>query len=260
MTAAVPLAVIAAHLDDLLETATTPDYPPALNGVQLAHRGPVVKVAAAVDFSLRAIDGAVAAGANLLLVHHGMFWGGAQRIDGVRYEKLARCLAHDLAVYASHLPLDRHPVHGNNALLARELGLEPSAGFARFQTITIGVQGEADLPTAELVRRASDFARGHGGGVVATAHAADRRTRRWALCTGAGASSDTIREAIAAGVDTLVVGEGPHHTAIEAEEAGIVIVYAGHYATETPGVRSLAAHLAERFALPWHFVDAPTGT
>jgi len=88
---------------------------------------------------------------------------------------------------------------------------------------------------------------------------AGRRTRRWALCTGAGASSDTMREAIELGADTLIVGEGPHHTAVDAADAGVVVIYAGHYATETLGVRALAQHVSERFGVPWSFVAAPTG-
>ncbi|MGI8546186.1 MAG: Nif3-like dinuclear metal center hexameric protein, partial [Gemmatimonadaceae bacterium] len=81
----------------------------------------------------------------------------------------------------------------------------------------------------------------------------------WAVCTGAGASSDTLTEAVETGVDTLIVGEGPHHTAVEAEEKGIVVIYAGHYATETLGVRALAAHVSDRFGIPWTFIEAPTG-
>jgi putative NIF3 family GTP cyclohydrolase 1 type 2 len=86
-----------------------------------------------------------------------------------------------------------------------------------------------------------------------------RVTRRWAICTGAGADSDTIREALDAGIDTLIVGEGPHHTAVEAADVGLAIIYVGHYATETFGVRALAAHLADAFGLAWEFIDAPTG-
>lgn len=253
------LDAIVAHLDALLLTAETPDYSPALNGLQLANAGEVRGVAAAVDFSMAGIEGAIAAGANLLLLHHGMFWGGAQPIRGVAYERMKRLIAHDVAVYASHLPLDRHPTHGNNALLARELGLEPTGEFARFKTIAVGVRGEGDVPTATLVARARRLAESHGGSVVATPHAPDRVTRRWAICTGAGASSESLREASELGIDTLVVGEGPHHTGVEARELGIVVVYAGHYATETLGVRALAAHVGETFGVPWTFVDAPTG-
>jgi dinuclear metal center YbgI/SA1388 family protein len=250
---------IARHLDELLLVREIPDYPPALNGLQLESRGDVTRVAAAVDFSLRTIDGAIAAGANLLLVHHGMFWGGMQRITGRSYDRLQRLIANDVAVYAAHLPLDAHPQLGNNALLARELGLEPTGTFARYQTVDVGVRGEATVPTTTIVERARTLARRHGGDVVATPHAPDRVTRRWAICTGAGASSESLRDALALGVDTLVVGEGPHHTAVEAADQGLVVVYAGHYATETLGVIALARHLEETFGLPWTFVEAPTG-
>jgi putative NIF3 family GTP cyclohydrolase 1 type 2 len=152
-----------------------------------------------------------------------------------------------------------HPDFGNNVLLARALELHPGGGFGRFQTVMIGVRGEADLSTSELAARASAFAQEHGGRVVATPFDGSRRTRRWAICTGAGASSETIREAALAGIDTLIVGEGPHHTAVEAPEAGLVIIYAGHYATETLGVRALAERVAGEFQVPWTFIEAPTG-
>lgn len=250
---------IVAQLDQLLETADTPDYPGALNGLQLANAGEVRGVVAAVDFSMAAVDGAIAAGANLLLLHHGMFWGGAQPIRGIVYERLRRLIEHDVAVYASHLPLDRHPELGNNVLLARELHLTPTGEFARFKTISVGVSGENELPTATIVARARALAESHGGSVVATPFAEGRLTRRWGICTGAGASSDSLREAEQLGIDTLIVGEGPHHTAVEARELGIVVVYAGHYATETLGVRALASYVGAHFDIPHGFVDAPTG-
>jgi dinuclear metal center YbgI/SA1388 family protein len=252
-------AAIAAHLDALLATSTVPDYPPALNGLQLDSRAPVHRVAAAVDLSRRTIEGAVAAGANLLVVHHGMFWGGAQRLVGAAYDRLRLLLAHEIAVYASHIPLDCHPELGNNVLLARELALTPDRGFGAFKGIEVGVQGADDVATAELVRRADAFARTHGGTAIATPHDTARRTRRWAIATGGSASSETLREARDAGIDTFLVGEGPHHTAVEAPEHGLVVVYAGHYATETLGVQAVARHLEREFALPWSFVSAPTG-
>ena len=252
-------SAVAAHLDALLDTATVPDSPPALNGLQLDARGPVRRVAAAVDLSRRTIEGTIAAGANLLVVHHGMFWGGAQRLVGAAYERLRLLVEHDVAVYASHLPLDLHPELGNNVLLARELGLSPDGGFGAFKGVQVGVQGASDVSTAELVRRADAFARTHGGLAVATAHDPARRTRRWAIATGGSASSDSLREARDAGVDTFIVGEGPHHTAVEAPEHGLVVVYAGHYATETLGVQALAREIERAFGLPWSFVSAPTG-
>lgn len=253
------LTEIVARLDDWLRTGEVPDYAGALNGLQVQNGGDVRKVAAAVDLSRRTIEGSIAADADLLVVHHGAFWGGVQPVRGAWYDRLRLLLGHDIAVYSSHLPLDLHPELGNNVLLARQLGLEPAGGFGRFQTVTIGVRGETDLPTTDLLERIAAFSREHGGSARATAFAPDRRTRRWAICTGAGASSDTIREAVLSGVDTLVVGEGPHHTAVEAPEAGLVIIYAGHYATETLGVRALAERVAADFHIPWTFIEAPTG-
>lgn len=250
---------LARYADALLETATTPDYSNALNGIQLENRSPIRGIAAAVDFSTRAIQGAVTNGANLLIVHHGMFWGGLEPVTGSHFRKLQVLLEKDIAVYASHLPLDKHPTFGNNALLATELGLVPSGLFARFAEISIGLTGESDVDTIELSTRVMDFARKYDGEVRTSVIPRDHRTRKWAMCTGAGASADTLREAITIGVDTLIVGEGAHWTAVFAEEHELAIIYAGHYATETLGVRALAQHLAEKYNLPWYFVSAPTG-
>ena len=255
----VALQAIVDHLDALLQTRETPDYGNAVNGLQLENAGRVRKVAAAVDFSTRSVQGAVEAGADLLLVHHGMFWPGVQAMRGPAYQRLRRLLLHDVAVYASHLPLDRHPRFGNGVLLARALGLEPAAEFGRFKHIMVGVRGETDIETAELVERANRFALQHGGRALSTPLRPDRRTRRWAVVTGSGASRETLDEALETGVDTLIVGEGPHWSAVDAEEAELTIVYAGHYATETVGVRALAEHLAETFGIGWTFVEAPTG-
>jgi dinuclear metal center YbgI/SA1388 family protein len=253
------LRAIAERLDDVLRTSEIGDYPTAVNGIQLENRGEIRGVAVAVDCSRRTIDGAIAAGANLLIVHHGLLWGGVQPIRGALYERVYRLLANDVAVYSSHLPLDAHPEHGNNVLLAAELGLVPNGGFARAQGAEIGVRGESSLPTAEIVARADAFAHRHGGRAVATAFEPARTTRRWGICSGGGASADTLREAVALGLDTLVVGEGPHWTAVDAPELGLVIVYAGHYATETLGVQALGRLVEREFALPWRFIEAPTG-
>lgn len=249
---------IARYCDELLETTVTPDYPNAVNGLQVENRSQVRGIAAAVDFSTRAIQGAIESQANLLIVHHGMFWGGLGPYTGPAYRTLKMLIENDIAVYSSHLPLDRHPRLGNNALLATRLGLKPTGSFARFQEIFIGVRGETDIETASLTARAKDFAKSYGE-IRTSTIPVGRRTRKWAICTGAGASAETLNEAYAAGIDTLIVGEGPHWTAVHAEEHELAIIYAGHYATETLGVRELAQHLAQKFEVPWSFVSAPTG-
>lgn len=253
------LTTIAEHLDDLLRTAEIPDYPNAINGVQVEHDREITRVAAAVDARQRTIEGAIDSGANLLIVHHGLFWGGLQPLRRAMRRRVRALLDAPLAVYSAHLPLDAHPTLGNNVLLARELGLEPTAGFARHQAIHIGVAGKANVPTAELIRRADEFAHRYGGAVRHSPAEPGRITRHWAICTGAGASRDTLDEAAAAGVDTLIVGEGAHWTAIDADELGITLIYAGHYATETLGVQALAEHISRAWDIPWTFIDVPTG-
>ena len=253
------IQTVVQQIDQLLATAEIPDYEPALNGLQLVNRGTVHRVAAAVDFSTEAIEQAVAVGADMLLVHHGMFWAGLQPITGTRYRRLQLAMQHDLAVYVSHLPLDYHATLGNNAQLVARLGLVPDGRFGRFRSIELGFTGSSDMSTADLAARVRAFAQPLGTQLVTSPFLPERRTRRWAVLTGAGGSSDVLEEASSRGVDTLIVGEGPHHTAVDARERGIVMMYAGHYATETLGVQALAAELERQFALPWTFLHLPTG-
>lgn len=253
------LAKIAALLDETLNVAGVPDYSNAVNGVQLANLGDIERVATAVDFSSETVTGAINAGARLLVVHHGMFWGGVQPITEHRHQRLWSLITHDVAVYSAHLPLDVHPGLGNNALLAKRLGLVPSGGFFKYQTINVGLTGESEVPTRVLAEKAGDLAAEFRGTLVTTPFSASRVTRRWGICTGSGADSASLREAAMRGIDTLIVGEGPHHTSVEARELGIVVLYAGHYATETLGVRALGDLLSERFGVTSTFVDAPSG-
>lgn len=247
------------YMDVELRHAEVPDHDGALNGLQLANSGRVTRVAAAVDFSADAVAGAIRERAELLIVHHGMFWGGAQRLVGVAHERLRAAMNADLAVYSSHIPLDLHPTLGNNALLASELRLKPDGEFGRYRGVEIGVMGASDIATTALIERLRAYSARFETTLVSTPVAEGRVTRRWAIITGMGASSATLAEARERGVDTLIVGEGTHHTAVEAMETGVTVAYAGHYATETLGVRALAATLGERFDMPWSFVNVPTG-
>lgn len=256
-----PLSQIVEFLDEILQTSTTADYVAALNGLQLSNRtGVIRKVAAAVDFSTRTVKAAMDEHANLLIVHHGMFWKGPQRIVGKTYTQLSDLIEADLAVYASHLPLDRHPQFGNNVLLAKTLGLQPSGEFAQFKDLYIGVQGTADIATAVLIERAQLFSRSNGGEAIATSGVdSNQKTHRWAICTGSGASAQTLAEATQDGIDTLIVGEGPHWTAVDALERGVTIIYVGHYASETLGVYALASEVSQRFHIDLVRLSAPTG-
>jgi len=250
---------VTAYLDSLLGTASIPDYSNALNGLQFENDGTITKAAASVDFSSRVVNLAIEQRADFLILHHGMFWNGLKPVTGSVYSRMRALIENNIAVYSSHLPLDKHAEFGNNVLLSKALGIEPSGEFAQVKGLAIGLAGEADIATSVLVERSKDFARKYGGGAVATGFSDDRVTRRWAMCTGAGASSETLEEAHALGVDTLIVGEGPHHTAVQADELGIVVIYAGHYATETLGVAALARHVGEKFGIEWTMISAPTG-
>jgi len=253
------LRAIVRFLDAELQSAEVPDYDAALNGLQLANAGDVTRVAAAVDFSAQSVRAAVEAGADLMVVHHGMFWRGAQQLTGHLYERLRDAIANNLAIYSSHIPLDVHPKFGNNALLAGELGLSTDGSFGRYRGIEIGVTGASSISTGAIHDRLDAFAKQYDSKVVCTPFDQGRQTKRWAIITGAGASTDSLHEAVERGVDTFIVGEGAHHTAVLAMELGVTVMYAGHYATETIGVRALAAEIAARYTVPWTFVHVPTG-
>jgi dinuclear metal center YbgI/SA1388 family protein len=250
---------LVAYFDAELRTSEIPDSDAAVNGLQLENSGRVSRIAAAVDYSAQTVEGAVAAGATLLIVHHGMYWRGREALVGINLARLRGAIAADLAVYSSHIPLDVHPDLGNNALLARELGLRVDGSFGRYRDVEIGVTGSSDRDTAELFATVKAFSARYGTEAVCTKLPRGHRTRRWAIITGAGASPESLAEARERGVDALIVGEGPHHTAVEAMERGPVVMYGGHYATETLGVQALADRASKRFDVPWSFIDTPTG-
>ncbi|HEX5726820.1 MAG TPA: Nif3-like dinuclear metal center hexameric protein [Longimicrobiaceae bacterium] len=247
------LGALREYLDRYLKVAEVPDYPGALNGLQVEGTRPVRRVAAAVDAAQATVDAAVAWGADLLLVHHGLFWDGNVPVTGRRYRRLKALLDAGVAVYASHLPLDAHPEVGNNPVLARELGIEARGSFGAYQGMPLGVWGELDLHRDELRARLERVL----GGPVKLVAGGPERVRRVGVITGG--AGDMIAAAAAAGLDAFVTGEGAHYTYFDAEEGGINLYYGGHYATEVWGVRALARHLAERFGMEWTFLDHPTG-
>ena len=247
------LADITGYLDGLLDIPAFPDYPNAFNGLQLENSGRVSKIGAAVDAGLKVIEMALSEKVDLLLVHHGLFWGGCAPISGPTYGKLAKAIRANLAIYSAHLPLDAHLEIGNNVLLATDLGLAPVEPFFEFKGRRVGCFAGVDLDYATLLGRIEQrFARS-----VWHCHAGPERIKRVGVVTG-GAGSD-LAQAKAEGVDTFITGEGPHHTFTLAEELGINLIYAGHYATETGGVKALADRVASTFELPWVFLDHPSG-
>ncbi len=252
--AGVALHELVAYLDEYLDIAGVPDYPGAANGLQVENSGTVTKIAACTDACQATIDAAAERGADLLLVHHGLFWGaGLQPLTDRAYRRVRALIAHDIALYSAHLPLDVHPEVGNNAELARALGLDVRGSFAEYEGRAIGLWGELTATRAELAARL-ESALGRAPFVIPAGPA---EVRRVGVLTG-GAGSE-IAEARRAGLDTFITGEGAHHTYFDAEEWGMNVFYAGHYATETLGVKALARHLCERFDCDWLFIDHPTG-
>lgn len=240
-------------LDRLLSPDDWPDYPGAVNGVQVEGRGTVSRVGAAVDASERILLQAEDAGVDLLLVHHGLFWDPERRLTGRRYRKAEILMRSGMAIYSSHLPLDGHADVGNCAVLMRELGWSPEERFGEWKGAEIGWQTGTDESRAGLRDRLSDVV----GGPVQLLPGGPERIRRVGLVTGGGGSF--IGQAATAGLDALVTGEGAHHTWLDAMELGVNVYYGGHYATETWGVRALAALVGAEFDLPWQFLSDPSG-
>jgi dinuclear metal center YbgI/SA1388 family protein len=235
--------------NELLEVAEIEDYPGAVNGLQLENSGVVSKIGAAVDASTRTIELAIDESVDLLVVHHGIFWGGVSPVTGPVYRRLAKAMEADVAIYSVHLPLDLHPDLGNNVLLAEALELAPVTPFWFVKGRAQGCLSTMSLELDELVLRAERVL----GRKIWCCPAGPSRTQRIGIVTG-GAGSHIV-EVAAEGVDTFLTGEGPHHTFVLAEELGINLLYGGHYATETFGVKRLAARLAARFNLQWTFLD-----
>lgn len=246
---------IVTHLEDYLRHPGFPDYGDAVNGLQLDNSGHVGRIGAAVDACEAVIATAVSRGISLLLVHHGLMWDKHCRaFTGARYRKLKLAIESDLAVYASHLPLDAHPEVGNGAQLAKAIGLHKVVPFYPYKTEPIGVRGELQTNFTDLLNRVRDAV---GDAPVTCCTAGPENVHHIGIVTG-GAGSE-VAEMARSGIDTFITGEGPHWSYTAAEELGLNVIYAGHYATETFGVKALAAHLSEKFDLPWEFIDHPTG-
>lgn len=256
VTMSVSLEAVTEFLDTFLDVDAIPDYTNALNGLQVENSGTVGHIVAAVDASHASIDAAAAEslpGNGLLVVHHGLFWDGNVPLTGRRYRRIKALVAHDLALYSAHLPLDLHPEVGNNVQLANRIGLAVDSSFGDYQGVSLGVAGALSLQRDDLVARLNEelctSAKLLGGGPASC--------RRVGIITGGAGSM--IADAVAAGCDTFITGEGAHHTYFDAHEWGINVIYAGHYATEQLGVQALAAAVGERFGIPWVFHDHPTG-
>lgn len=241
-------------LDSTLRIAEVKDAPVALNGLQVENNGQVTKVALAVDGSQKTIEAAIAAGADLLILHHGIYWCGLIPMTGWFRKKICTCLEHNLAVYGAHLPLDMHPELGNNAEIAAALGLKDCSPEVNYKGTLIGQSGEFCGTVGELRAKFAEICGGEVTGYVANA---DAPAGRVAVCSGG--AGDSVYEMHAKGYSTYLTGEENHWVVNAAEDCGINILFGGHYNTETFGVKALGRLLEQKFGLPTVFIDNPTG-
>ena len=248
-----PLADLVTFLDRELRIAEIPDYPGAVNGLQLANEGEVHRIVAAVDASLPVIEAAAAGGPGLLIVHHGMFWQGVQPLTGAFYRKIKIAMDAGLAVYSAHLPLDIHHEWGNNVQLAKAIGLIDPQPFFEWKGIHLGLRGTWH---GNRVALAATLEKAVGGSVHVCPGGPENISSIGLITGGAGSE---VAKAAAAGVGTFISGEGPHWSHPLAIELGVNLLLAGHYATETSGVQALAAELSRGYGLPWTFIDQPSG-
>jgi len=247
------LSEIVEYTTDYLRVPEIEDWPNALNGLQIQNSGRVTKIGAAVDVSTRVLSAAAKKDLDLLIVHHGLFWPGLQSVTGSLRRLLKLAFENDIALYSAHLPLDLHPKVGNNAQLAAALGLKSTKPFLQEKGQLIGLRSKIFESRDDLIRKLRKLL----GGPVKAFNFGPKNPKNIGIITG-GAGSEIYRVAEAK-VDTFITGEAPHWAAVAAEEFGVNLLLGGHYATETFGVKALAAHLSERFKLAWEFLNFPTG-
>jgi dinuclear metal center YbgI/SA1388 family protein len=244
---------LVAWLDDFLKVKDYPDI--SLNGLQVEGKDEVNQIAVAVDGAQATFDDAVAAGVDMLIVHHGLFWGKPLAVRGHVKKRIQTLLDAGISLYAAHIPLDAHPEVGNNAVLARELGMVDLEPFGSWQGLKIGFKGR--FPRGTRLHDVADKL-GQLTGMQSLVHqGGGDLVNSGGIVSGAAAWS--IVEADEEGLDVFITGEPKHEVFHEAFERRINVVYAGHYDTETFGVKALAARLQDEFGLPWTFFDRPTG-
>jgi dinuclear metal center YbgI/SA1388 family protein len=247
------LAAMVRHCQKILRPETFSDWDGAVNGLQVENSGTITKIAAAVDASLATIKLAIAARADLMVVHHGLFWGPTVPWTGKRRQMLELLVKNDLAVYSSHLPLDAHPRLGNNAQLCDALGFKNRKPFFTEKGRPIGWRTLARISRENLAEKLAGIL----GRAPLLLPGGGERCERIGIVTGGAGSG--LKIAAQEGVDTFITGEGSHGTYALAEDLGLNVFYGGHYATETFGVKALSAELSKTFRVPWTFLDHPTG-
>jgi dinuclear metal center YbgI/SA1388 family protein len=228
----------------------------SLNGLQVDNDGAeLIKIAFAVDASLETFKRAANAGAGMVFVHHGLFWGDPLRVEGNHRRRLQFLLDHNLALYAVHLPLDQHPAWGNNAALAELLGVKNPEPFGLYHGRKIGYKGELiqSLTIEEAVKRINFMDRPPLG-----VYPFGKEKNRTCAVISGGAAQEAL-QALEEGVDLYVTGESSHQVYHQALEGHLNMIAGGHYSTEVWGVRRIMEQCAEQLNMAVEFIDVPTG-
>ncbi len=226
----------------------------SLNGIQVANQGKVKKIISGVDFCWDLLQEAIALKGNLILVHHGIFWGKVFAIEGRYYQLLANLIKHNIALIALHLPLDVHPIMGNNIVLLKKLNLKSPKTFGSYQGIPILLEGSyaKKMNWENFLKKINDVL-----GKPIAVQQNNPQIKKVAICTGGGHFG--IEDAKKGGCDTFVTGDAKHTSFHLSKELGINLIQAGHYQTEVFGVKALGDALAKKYHLEHQFVDIPTG-
>jgi len=241
------------YLDTYLRISEIRDYGP--QGLQIEGKEEVNVIVGSVDAQQPCLEAALLHEADMIIAHHGIFWGPVQRLSGPFGRLVRSYMLPGVNLYAAHLALDAHPEVGNNVELARRLGLNVTDWWGEAQGTRIGVIGSTNggVKFEYLLAR---FEQSVGTPCLVQPHG-PRICNRVAILSGGGAPY--LEQAAALGCDTIVTGETSHAHFYTAGNLGINVIYGGHYTTETVGIQALGLHLAERFGIEFHFVDLPTG-
>lgn len=238
------------YCDARIARAGVVDFPGAVNGLQVENDGNVAKIGAAVDAGLRVFEEAARREIDFLIVHHGLFWQPQQPMTGTVFRKFKTCFDANLAVYGCHLPLDAHREIGNNAVLARELGLSVLSWELEFNGTAFAAVCRG-IPRAELAARLRRLF----PETFRAIECGSENPERIAILSGSGNAA--VPALASLGCDTLVTGEIKEENFVRAQDENLNLYPCGHYATERAGVCALAAELSEKFSLPWEFVGFP---
>jgi len=246
----VDLISIVKYCDERLRIREIKDFPGAFNGLQLQNDGTVRKIGASVDAGLIPFKNAIKQEVDFLIVHHGLFWTPPTPLVGSNYDKVQLCFKNNLAVYGSHLPLDCHPEIGNNAILASQLDLPQAGTFLNYEGNDIGLTTECHFTRKELSQRLQNlFPRG-----IHSMEYGPSNPSKIAILTGSGQSA--FDELSKIGADTFITGELKQHHFNFTQELNLNVYACGHYATEIFGVKALGEEIADKFNLPFDFVES----